>query len=296
MTSRRQFINQLAWITAASSLGTDAFALSTHTDKKIGVQLYTVRDNMALDPKGTLEKVASIGFKEVESYGYNGNYFGMSPAEYKKVLKGLGLKSPSGHYLYGDFGTRNTPGTVIHGWEKAIDDAKEVGQEYMVIAYLMDEERSSIDAYKKIAEGLSKAGELCKKSGIQLCYHNHAFEFQSLEGEIPFDVMMKYADPAALQIELDLYWAVKAGKDPIALFEQHKHRISLWHVKDMDKTPDKNFAEVGSGIINFNEIFEKANLSGMKHFFIEQDQCTKPPLESIEQSFRYVKSTLVKHL
>ena len=108
--------------------------------------------------------------------------------------------------------------------------------------------------------------------------------------------MMKYADPAALQIELDLYWAVKAGKDPIALFEQHNHRISLWQVKDMDKTPNKNFAEVGSGIIDFNEIFEKANLSGMKHFFIEQDQCTKPPLESIEQSFRYVKSTLVKHL
>lgn len=296
MTSRRQFINQLAWLSAASAISTDAFSSSNKTNKRVGVQLYTVRGDMAIDPKGTLEKVAAMGFTEVEHFGYNGQYFGMAPAEYKKVLKGLGLKNPSGHYLYGDFGNRNTPGTIIHGWEKAIDDAKEIGQEYMVIAYLMEEERKSIDGYKKIADGLNKAGELCKKSGIQLCYHNHAFEFETVQGEIPFDVLMKNADTELLKIELDLYWTVKAGRDPISLFKEHQNRISLWHVKDMDKTPKKHFSEVGSGSIDFENIFKQADISGMKHFFIEQDECTKPALESIKQSIGYVKSNLLKHL
>lgn len=296
MTSRRQFINQLALIAAASSLNTEAFSTTNRKNKQAGVQLYTVRGDMASDPKGTLEKVAKIGFKEVENYGYNGRYFGMTPNEYKNILKSLGLKSPSGHYLYGDFGNRNTPGTIVHGWQQAIDDAKEIGQDYMVIAYLMEEERRTIDGYKRIAEGLNKAGELCKQSGIQLAYHNHDFEFKQLEGEIPFDVMMKHTDPSLLQIELDLYWTVKAGLNPLDVFKQHQHRTSLWHVKDMDKTPKKQFAEVGSGVIDFKNIFEGADLAGMKHFFIEQDECSQPPLDSIKQSLGYVKSTLIKHL
>lgn len=296
MTSRRQFINQLAWLTAASSLSTDAFSATNRKNKKAGVQLYTVRADMAINPKGTMEKVAKMGFKEVENYGYNSRYFGMTPTEYKNTLKSLGLKNPSGHYLYGNFGNKNTPGTIVHGWQQAIDDAKEIGQDYMVVAYLMEEERSSIDAYKKIAEGLNKAGALCKQSGIQLAYHNHDFEFKQLEGEIPFDVMMKYADPTLVQVELDLYWTVKAGRDPIALFNQYQNRIPLWHVKDMDKTPKKHFAEVGAGVIDFNSIFKQADVAGMKHFFIEQDECSQSPLDSIQQSLGYVKSTLIKHL
>jgi sugar phosphate isomerase/epimerase len=166
----------------------------------------------------------------------------------------------------------------------------------MAIAFLMPEERTSIAAYKKIAADLNKAGAICKKAGIQLCYHNHDFEFQELEGQIPFDILANETDPGLVKFELDLFWVSKAGKDPIDLFKQYKGRVALWHVKDMDNTPNKNFTEVGSGVIDYARIFKHAKTAGMKHFFVEQDVCPGAPLNSIRKSITYVQSTLLKNL
>ena len=296
MTSRRGFIQQMAWVAAGSFFINDALALGGVKDKKIGVQLYTVRDDMAKDPKGTLKQIAAMGFGEVEHFGYNGKFFGMEASEYKKVLDECGLVAPSGHYLYGNFGNKQNPGTVLFGWEKAVADAKAIGQTYMAIAFLMPEERTSIADYKKIAADLNKAGAICKKAGIQLCYHNHDFEFQELEGQIPFDILANETDPGLVKFELDLFWVSKAGKDPIALFKQYKGRVALWHVKDMDNTPNKNFTEVGSGVIDYARIFKHAKTAGMKHFFVEQDVCPGAPLNSIRKSIAYVQSTLLKNL
>jgi sugar phosphate isomerase/epimerase len=251
---------------------------------------------MAIDPKGTLKQIAAMGFGEVENFGYNGKFFGMEASEYKKVLDEHGLVAPSGHYLYGNFGNKQNPGTVLFGWEKAVADAKAIGQTYMAIAFLMPEERTSIAAYKKIAADLNKAGAICKKAGIQLCYHNHDFEFQELEGQIPFDILANETDPGLVKFELDLFWVSKAGKDPIALFKQYKGRVALWHVKDMDNTPNKNFTEVGSGVIDYKRIFKHAKTAGMKHFFVEQDVCPGAPLDSIRKSIAYVQSSLLKNL
>ena len=296
MITRRQLLQQLALVTAGSAFLNNADAFSFGKSSKVGIQLYTVRNEIAKDPKGTLEKIAALGFQEVENFGYNGKFFGMEAAEYKALLNQLKMTPISGHYMYGNFGNKQIPGTILYGWDKAVEDAAAIGQKYMVLAYLMPEERTSINDYKKLAAELNKAGEKCKKAGIQLCYHNHDFEFQEIDGQIPFDILTKETDPSLVKLELDLFWVAKAGKDPIALFNDNKGRIALWHVKDMDKTPSKNFTEVGNGVIDFATIFKNAKLSGMKHFFVEQDFCPGSPFDSVQKSIGYIKSNLVKYL
>ena len=287
MLNRRELLKQMALVTAGSFFMNDALALHDAKNKKIGVQLYTLRDAISKDAKGSLKRVAELGFGEVENFGYNGKFFGMDANTYKSLLGDFGMTAPSGHYMYGN---------ILNGWEKAVEDAKAIGQDYMVLAYLIPPERKSLDDYKKIAENLNKAGEVCKKAGIQLCYHNHEFEFEAMNGQLPFDILTGETDAGLVKIELDLYWAMVAGQDPVALFKKHKGRIALWHVKDMDKTPKKNFTEVGNGVIDFTTIFKNAKTSGMKHFFVEQDVCPGSPFDSISQSIGYIKSNLIKHL
>lgn len=296
MATRREVLQQMAWLTAGSLIMQNSFASTDVKNKKVGVQLYTVRDLIAKDAKGTIKQVAGLGYSEVENFGYNGKFFGMTASEYKTFLGDMGLKPASGHYMYGNFGNRQVPGTIVYGWEKAVEDAKAIGQDYMVVAYLMPNERKSLDDYKKIAEDLNKAGETCRKAGIQLCYHNHDFEFEQVNGQLPMNILTQQTDANLVKIELDLYWATRAGQNPIQLFNEHKGRIALWHVKDMDKTEKKNFTEVGNGVIDFATIFQNAKLSGMKHFFVEQDVCPGNPLDSIKQSIGYIQLNLIKHL
>jgi len=287
MTTRRELLKQMAWVTAGSFLMQDAFAYNDVKNKKVGVQLYTIREAIGKDAKGSLKQIADLGFSEVENFGYNGKFFGMDAATYKGLLGDLGMTAPSGHYMYNN---------ILKGWEKAVEDAKAIGQDYMVLAYLLPPERKSLDDYKKIADNLNKAGEVCKQAGIQLCYHNHEFEFEAMNGTLPFDILTNETDAGLVKVELDLYWATVAGQDPVALFKKHKGRVALWHVKDMDKTPKKNFTEVGNGVIDFATIFKHAKTSGMKHFFVEQDVCPGSPFDSIKQSIGYIKSNLTKHL
>jgi sugar phosphate isomerase/epimerase len=294
MISRRKMIQALAGVTAGSLLFHDALAAVKKASHPVGLQLYTLRNEIGKDAAGTLKKVAELGYKEVESFGYNGKFFGMEAKSYRETLSSLGLSSPSGHYMYGNFGNKQIPGTILHGWDKAIEDAATAGQKYMVVAYLMPDERKSLDDYKKIAADLNKAGEACKKAGIELCYHNHDFEFQAMDGTLPFDILMSQTDSKLIKIELDLYWAVKANHQPLDLFKKYPKRIELWHVKDMDNTDKKFFTEVGSGTIDFTSIFKAAKKSGMKHFFVEQDQCPGSPFVSIEKSIGYINTNLVK--
>jgi sugar phosphate isomerase/epimerase len=184
-------------------------------------------------------------------------------------------------------------GTMLNDWKRAVDDAATVGIKYMVCAYLSDAERGGLDHYEYVAEQLNKAGEICRKSGIQLCYHNHDFEFVPQEGKLPFDVLLNNTDKGLLKLELDLYWVAKAGHDPIALFNKHPGRFPLWHVKDMDKTAKKAFTEVGNGVINFKKIFSQADKAGLKYFFVEQDITPGSPFDSITQSIRYIRKNLV---
>ncbi|NDC76481.1 MAG: sugar phosphate isomerase/epimerase [Chitinophagia bacterium] len=285
MISRREYLRQLAILAAGSTLAPKAFASAK--DRKIGVQLYTIRGEIAKDAMGSIRKVAQLGFQEVENFGYNGKFFGMDAKAYRNLLSETGLSAPSGHYLLNN---------LRNGWDKAVEDAAAIGQQYMVLAFLMPNERKTADDYKKVAELLNQAGETCRKAGIQLAYHNHDFEFQPIGDTLPFDILMGQTEPSLVQAELDLYWAVKANQQPLDIFRKYPKRISLWHVKDMDNTEKKNFTEVGSGTIDFTSIFKAHHLSGMKHFFVEQDVCPGSPFDSIAKSIAHIQGNLLKYV
>lgn len=289
MISRRKFIEQSSVFSAAMFMNTDELFKK---QKRIGVQLYTVRSDIGKDAKGTIEKIAKLGYKEVETFGYNnGKWFGMTPTDLSAVLKANGLTSPSGHTF---------PGSIFlkEGWEtqwiKAVEDGKAIGQKYIVIPWLEDPHRKSADNYKKIADGLNKGGAICKQAGMQIAYHNHDFEFADLgNGQNGFDILVTDTDKSIVNFELDIYWAVKAGHKPIDLFEKHPGRFVMWHVKDMDNTEKKFFTEVGNGVIDWKSIFAKAKKSGMTNFFVEQDICPGPPIDSLAKSISFLKKKIV---
>jgi sugar phosphate isomerase/epimerase len=295
MVTRRNAIKNIAVFSAGSLAIPAGFEdFLKKPAKKIGLQLYTLRSDMSKDAKGTLEKVAKLGYTSVETFGYNNRkWFGFTASELAAVLKSNGLDSPSGHTFPGSFFLKS-------GWEEtwkvAVEDAKTLGQQYIVIPWLEDAYRKSIDNYKKIAEGLNKAGEATKQASLKLAYHNHDFEFTPVEGQTGFDILANETDSKLVNFELDLFWAVKAGHDPIELFKKHPGRFVMWHVKDMDNTEKKFFTEVGNGVIDFKNIFKQAKKSGMKYFFVEQDVCPGPPISSIEKSIAYIKTNLVKLL
>lgn len=271
--------------------------LFAYNKKYIGLQLYTVRDAMQANPAAALSKVAKVGYNSVEGATYTGDekFYGLSAAAFKRLLKQNGLVMLSSHYRLGEEKTNgeDTKGTILHDWDKTVDDAAEVGIKYMVCAYLSNPERGNLDHYKKLADIFNTAGERCNKAGIQLCYHNHDFEFIQQDGKYPYETLLFNTDKDLVKMEMDLYWVTKANQDPIALINEHPGRFPLWHVKDLDKTPQRGFTEVGNGIIDFKKIFTHADKAGMKYFFVEQDKCPGDPFDSITQSYNYIKKNLV---
>jgi sugar phosphate isomerase/epimerase len=270
--------------------------LFAYDKKYIGLQLYTVRDAMN-KPEETLAKVAEIGYNSVEGATYTGSekFYGMNASSWAKLLKQNGLIMPSAHYRLGEekFNGEAQKGTILNDWDRAVEDAAEAGVKYMVCAYLSTAERGNLEHYRKVAADFNKAGERCKKAGLQLCYHNHDFEFIQENGKFPYEILLAETDKNLVKMEMDMYWVTKANQDPIKIIEEHPGRFPLWHIKDMDKTEKRNFTEVGNGIIDFKKIFKHANTAGLKYFFVEQDICPGSPFVSIKESYDYIKQNLV---
>jgi sugar phosphate isomerase/epimerase len=266
-------------------------ATSVSKDLAIGLQLYTVRDQMNEDLQGTLQKIASIGFKNLESAaGMKGHYYGMPPKEFAALVEGMGMKLRSHHVLLGTQSPQEAPLppdflTLTNGMQQLVDMSAEAGQSYLTCAFLFPSERQQLDQYKRAAELFNKTGEACQKAGLGFAYHNHDFEFETLEGQRPYDLLLEQTDKDLVKMELDLYWTAKSNVDPLALFEQHPGRFPMWHVKDMDKTEKQFFTEVGNGSIDFKRIFDKAEVAGMEYYFIEQDQTPGNPMDSITTSY-----------
>jgi len=223
---------------------------------KVGIQLYTVRDRMAVDVPGTLRSLAEIGYQEVEFAGY----FDHSPAEIRALLDDLGLASPSAHTQLQPM--RDTPTELI-------EMALSIGHEYIVLGWLQPEERTSLDDYRRHAELINGFAERCRGAGLKFAYHNHDFEFAPLDGMRPMDLLLAKTDPTLMRVELDLYWINKAGADPFAYFEKHPGRFPLCHVKDMAE--DGAMADVGAGGIDFAALFAASELAGFRHYYVERD-------------------------
>jgi sugar phosphate isomerase/epimerase len=271
---------------------------------RIGVQLYSVRDRMEKDFTGTLEGVAKIGFKEVEFAGY----FNQTPEQVRALLDRLGLRAPSSHIMLADI-TKDLPGQV-----KA---AKTIGLEYITVPALFQPLMGKVtpDFWPKTAAEFNRVGKALKAEGIGFAYHNHSFEFDKLpDGKTGYEILLSETDPAYVNFELDLLWATVAGQDPVAMFQKSPGRFPLWHVKDVKgvdaaratatstegTTIQKlqkiggSLAAVGTGDIDFKRIFAAANVSGMKHFFVENDSApqTASSLADIETSYKNLRQLL----
>ena len=172
--------------------------------------------------------------------------------------------------------------------QEEIEAAQAIGHQYLVCGYLPAEERGSLDDYKKLVELLNRTGERLKKVGIQFGYHNHDFEFTSMEGRLPYDVILAGTDPRLVKMELDLYWITKAGQNPLKYFSAYAGRFPLVHVKDMDATPRHFFTEVGQGTIDFKKILAAARMAGVKHYLVEQDETPASPFSSLKLSIDYL--------
>ncbi len=284
--------------------------------RAIGLQLFTLFRPMSDDPKGTLEKVAAVGYKEVESaFSLRGGYYGYKAKEFKSLVEGLGMTWRAHHAGGAPFRPRPTPPASTTGaaaggqtparpamdfskmppmlnlrdnYQQLVDEAGEGGLTYLVCA---STPVSTLDEIQKSIEVFQKTGEACKKAGIGFAYHNHATEFDAVEGgKTPYDLILSQTDKELVKMELDLAWAVKAGKDPVKLFEEHPGRFPLWHTKDI-KADLKTITEVGNGVVDFKRAFAAAKTGGMKYFFVEQDMAATP-IESITTSYTYLKKVV----
>jgi sugar phosphate isomerase/epimerase len=280
MIDRRHFVKISAGAALGGVLGREHSALARIAEaagdrslERIGVQLYTVRTPMEKDFEGTLDAIAEIGFHQVEFH----DYFGRQPRQVREILDRLGLETPAAHFPWLSF--KENPNAVI-------ETAQAVGHRYVLLAWLPPEERSTIAQYRDLAALCNRVGKACKGAGLQFAYHNHDFEFQSIDGQIPFDLLLNETDPDLVEFEIDLYWTIKGGCDPLDYFEAHPGRFTLCHIKDMAE--GGGMADVGAGRIDFATIFAKGQLAGLEYFFVEHD-APPDPLASIESSFNYLK-------
>jgi sugar phosphate isomerase/epimerase len=280
MTNRRYFLRTTVAFTAGSMV---LPMLSCSKEKVIGLQLYTVRDKIVQDLDGTLNRLAEIGYNSLEAAGYSltdGTFYGMQPKAFADKVSALGMPLNSSHSVC-------EPDTA----DKVFTDAAAAGCKYVVYPYLAEPNRQNIDGYKATAERFNKVGELAKKYNIRFAYHNHAFEFDSMNGQMGYDVLLNETDPESVAFEMDLYWVTRAGHDPVELMKKHPGRFELWHVKDMVKSDDMFFAPVGTGRIDFARIFAEKNTAGMKLLFVEQDRFRDyDAFESVEMSFNYLNN------
>lgn len=277
MKTRRDFLLQTGTL-AAGSLLMPSFALPNTAPKIInyGVQLYTFRNELEKDALGTMQQIASLGIKEIETArSKKGHYYGFKPEEMKKVCEDLGMNLKSGHVHLDD------------QWEKTMDEASASGQEYLICSS-MPTEGQTIDNYKKVADSFNKAGEDCKKRGIKFGYHNHDYEFAAVEGTVLYDVLLDNTEADLVHMELDLGWVVVTGNDPFDYFKRYKGRFPLWHLKDMDLAK-KESTEFGKGGLDIVGLIANQEVSGVRHIFIEQEEYASSPLESMKHNMGFLK-------
>ena len=270
---RREFVQTMAGAGLAIACTGSSRAPRAARLEKVGIQLYTVRDQMKADFEGTLAHIAEIGYKEVEFAGY----FDHAPADVKAILNRHGLAAPSTHVAFEN----------DEKWKAALDTAKTIGHEYIVMPWIPQERRKTLDDWKNFAQVFNHAAQMAHDAGIQFAYHNHDFEFPKMDGQIPYDVLLQNTDPKLVQLEIDLYWITKAGQDPLAYFSRWPGRVPLVHVKDSAGPPEHKMVDVGQGKIEWKRIFAKREQAGIKHFFVEHDQPPQP-FDDIAASYKYL--------
>jgi sugar phosphate isomerase/epimerase len=293
MNNRRTFLKQSAMLSAGMFLVKPDMLFAKPAKLKVGIQLYSLRDYLPKDVKGTIAKVAKAGYTEVETYGYDTKtktFWGLSAKDFKLLLSDHGITSPSGHYGIDQYFTTGK----ADDQQAYIDAAHDLGQSTIVVPYLNDTFRKTTEDFKTAAAKVNQIAAMNKKAGLKTGYHNHDFEFKPVNNVMLYDVLLKETDPALVSFEMDLYWIAHAKQDPVQLFKAHPGRFNMWHIKDMDKANRDINTEVGTGSVDFKKIFQYQKLSGVKHIYMEQENFSMDAYASITQSASYIKNTLLR--
>lgn len=276
MKSRREFLIKSSTLMAGAFMAPSIMAAITNKSLNVGVQLYSFRDAMAKDAKGTLKRIADLGFKQIESARSDkGHYYGLSASEMKKVCADLGMNLRSGHVA------------LDENFDKTLNEAVASGQEYLICSS-MPSKGQTVDNYKKVADKFNKAGEQAQKVGVKFGYHNHGYEFDSVNGQVLYDVLLENTDPKFVYMELDLGWVIMAGKDPLDYFNKYSGRFQLWHLKDMDLSK-KHSVEFGKGGLDIESMIKHSKQSGLKYMFIEQEEYADNPFDSMKHNMKFLK-------
>ncbi|MGP4014799.1 sugar phosphate isomerase/epimerase family protein [Saccharopolyspora sp. 5N708] len=262
---RRTLLQTAALLAAAGVSGVGATRPGRIPPKAISIQLYTLRSLLDADVPGTLRQLADIGYRVVETAGTHGR----SPAEFRAILDDCGLRASSGHAgLEGDI-------------DALIDDARTLGHRFLVVPFA---EFGTADGWRDFADQLNDAGRKCRAAGLRLGYHNHDHEFTPVDGERPYDILLRRTDPELVHFELDIYWAVHAGQDALALIDENRDRIRQLHVKD--RAEDGGMTDPGTGTIDFPAIFDHARVG---EYIVEHDNPTDP-LRTARVGYDYLRT------
>lgn len=249
--------------------------------KTFGIQLWTVRDALAKDPKGVLKQLAESGYSHVESFeGAQGIFWGMKHTEFKQYIGDLGMTIHSAHC------------NVEADFERKAAEAAEIGMKYLIMPW--EGPGKTLEDYRKFADNFNAKAAVCKKAGIRFAFHNHDFTFRQMQGQYAQDVLMQNTDPELVDFEMDIYWVVAAGEDPEAWMKKYPNRFRLCHVKDRSKTPGsdegKNSVDLGTGTIDFSKVLKTARENGMQYYIVEQEAFPNgTPLEAANTDAGYMK-------
>ena len=246
------------------------------TNIPIALQMYTLREQATEDFVGTMRRVAEIGYAGVEFAGYGG----LSATEMKALLEELDLR-PAGSHV--------SVQMLENELSAVMDYSLEIGNPYVVCPFLPPDRWQEEASLRATAQSLNRIGAACKEQGLQFCYHNHAFEFQTLGGKYVLDILYEDTEPELVQAEVDTYWVQFAGLDPAELIERYSERVTLVHLKDMDPE-DRSFAEVGEGTLDWEAVFAASEAAGAEWYIVEQDRCKRPPLESVRLSLENLRA------
>jgi sugar phosphate isomerase/epimerase len=281
MQTRREFLGTLGIASVGAVVlactKANGQASTPPTAMPIGIQLYTLRSLLERDFDGTLARVAEIGYREVEFAGY----YKRTPAQVREVLHRTGLTAPSAHIPL--------PASD-DVWTRALDDARVIGHEWIVLPWLDPAVRPRTAAdWSRFATRLNQLGTLTKNAGLRFSYHNHDFELASNGSDTFLDLLLAQTDPALVNFEMDVYWVTKAGADPLALMAKYPGRFPLLHLKDASPAPERRIVDVGSGTIDWRVVLKTARAQGLTHAFVEHDQ-PADPLGSARTSFTYLST------
>lgn len=256
MRTRRDFLLALGATALTPAL---ARAVANAPLTGVGVQLYMLRTAMRADPEGTVARIAQLGYREIEWWGN----WGRTPAQVRAMLDANGLTSPAAHIDPRDLAPDRLPALL--------DAAATIGHTSVFVAWTAPEQRRSADDWKRTAALLSSAGASANTAGIRTGYHNHDFEFTRFGERTALEILIAESDAAVVDIELDCYWAYKAGQDPLALLVQYRDRITMLHLKDSSGAPGHQQRDVGAGRIAWKPLLETAVRQRVTNVFVEQD-------------------------